>query len=114
MTTGSSILAMTFAVPPQSRRVHVSIIRSTSPKADVETFVLQRPQCVEKGLSPIRSCPRARTLKPRGSGSGPMAAKEPNVARFVAFEGAVDDRDRSRPIDGQLPHQQALPATVVA
>jgi hypothetical protein len=34
-----------------------------------------------------------------------MAAKEPNVARFVAFEGAVDDRDRSLPMDSQLPHQ---------
>ncbi len=27
MTTGSSILAMTFAVPPQHRQVHVSIVR---------------------------------------------------------------------------------------
>ncbi len=43
-----------------------------------------------------------------------MAAKEPDVTSFPPFEGAVDDGDRSRCIDGELPHQQALPATVVA
>ncbi len=53
-------------------------------------------------------------LKPRGLASGAMAAKEPDVACFAPLEGAVDDGDRSHRIDGQLPHQQALPATVVA
>ncbi len=43
-----------------------------------------------------------------------MAAKEPDVTSFPPFEGAVDDGNRSRRIDGQFPHQQALPATAVA
>ena len=43
-----------------------------------------------------------------------MTAKEPDVTCFAPFEGAVDNGDRPRRIDGELPHQQALPATVVA
>ena len=43
-----------------------------------------------------------------------MAAKEPDVTSFPPFEGAVNNGDRSGHINRQLPHQQALPATVVA
>jgi len=37
--------------------------------------------------------------------SSTMATKEPDVASFPPFEGAVDDGDRTRRIDGQFPHQ---------
>lgn len=43
-----------------------------------------------------------------------MAAKQLYAARVAPFEAAVDDGDRSRRVDGQLSHQQALSATVVA
>src|SRR5687768_8158911 len=51
---------------------------------------------------------------PSGSAPGGLPTKEPNVARLVPREGAVDDSNRPRPVDGELPHQQALLTAVDA
>lgn len=54
------------------------------------------------------------TVKPLAlSASGAIPAKKPDVACFARLEGAVDYGNCSCCIDGQFPHQQALPATVV-
>ena len=53
------------------------------------------------------------TLKRRSLASGSMAAKKQDAACFAPFEGAIDDGDHSLSINGQLPHQRALSATVI-
>ena len=43
-----------------------------------------------------------------------LAAKEPDVANFISFEGAVDESDLSGRVDSEFFHQQSLSASVKA
>ncbi len=54
------------------------------------------------------------TDRPSVTSCPAMAAKEPDMTSFPPLEGAVDNGERPRRIDGELAHQYAVPTTVVA